>query len=244
MGWYKSLILHPLVNRFNILFVMGWAIACWSTTSPWPFWIGLIAEGLYFGARLALEFSGRPLWQLRFLKKDSRERYFKLIERFRQIKRDFANVDALRPLLEGQIRHIKKMTGVFLELLILRSRIDSYVTGIRENYDQKIAEIKEKMPRAEGRIREILEQNLKIYEQRRAKYFEVMGNRAVIEARLDTIENTLNLLGDYAMGMAAPGEAHDQVELLVSNIRDAENFVSEIKTVVPQSSSIRVRVKA
>jgi len=244
VGWYKSLILHPLANRFNILFLMGWTITCWSTTSSWPFLAGLAAEAAYFGIRLALEFSGRPLWQLRFLKKDSRERFFNLMKKYRQIKRDFAHVDSLKPMLEGQIKHIGKMTRVFLELLILRSRIDSYVRGIRENYDQKIAEIKGKLHGAQGEVKEILEQNLKIYEQRRVKYFDVMEKRSVIEARLDTIENTVNLLGDYAMGMAAPGEAGDQIELLISNIQDAENFVTEIKSVVPQSSSMRVRVNA
>jgi len=244
--WYKSLLLHPLLNRLNLSFVFLWAIVCLADpgASPLPFYTGLAVEIAYIAARMGLEFSGRPLWQLRFLPKDARERFFRLMQRVRQIKGDFKNVGTMKTLLDGQIRHIKRMSRVFLDLMILRTRIDNYVKGIHENYDQKIAEIKSKLPTAEGEIQKILSQNLSIYEQRRAKYFEVMGKRAIIEARLDAIENTLNLLGDYAMGMAAPGMAEDQIGLLVSNIQDAESFVSNVKDTVPQSGSLRMRVKA
>lgn len=243
MGWFRSLILHPFANRFNLLFLLGWLIVCWSTKGSAPFLVGLGLELGYFGSRMALEFSGRPLWQLRFLKKNARERYFTLVKRVRQIRIDFSNPGPLQSLLKGQIKPIKKMARVFLELLILRSRIDAYVKGIHENYDQKISEIKAKLPEADGEMRKILEQNLDIYSQRRRKYFEVMDKRALIEARLDAIENTLNLLGDYAMGMVEPGQAPAQIELLVSNIQDAESFVSELQSAVPQSSSLRVRVR-
>ncbi len=243
MGWYKSIILHPFANRFNFLFLIGWAITCWSTKGVAAFLIGLAIETIYFGARLALEFSGRPLWQLRFLEKNARERYFNVVRRVRQIRHDLRNVGTLETLLEGQIKHVKRLAGVFIELLIVRSRIDNYVRGIRENYDQKIAEIKDKLTGAEGEVAEILRQNLSIYEQRRRKYFEVMDKRAVIEARLDAIENTLNLLGDYALGMAQPGEAKDQMELLISNIKDAETFVNDVNTAIPQGDSLRMRVR-
>ncbi|MCC6157057.1 MAG: DUF1641 domain-containing protein [Deltaproteobacteria bacterium] len=244
MAWYKPLLLHPILNRFNLLFVGAWAVSCWTTDSPLPFWVGFGLESAYIATRLALEYSGRPLFQLRFLKKDARERYFRLIDRVQQIRRDFNNVGTLQTLLQGQLAQVDRMLAVFLELLILRSRIDAYIKDIRENYDQKIAEIKSKLPAAEGEIRGILEQNLSIYEQRRAKYFEVMDKRAVIEGRLDTIENTLNLLGDYAMGMASPAAAQDQLDLLVTNIQDAEKFVTDVKAAVPMSGSLRMRVRA
>ncbi|MCZ7583547.1 MAG: hypothetical protein M5R36_09550 [Deltaproteobacteria bacterium] len=244
--WYKSLLLHPVANRFNAAYLFVWVIACLQDPGPSPllFWGGLGLEALYVGARLGLEFSGRPLFQLRFLKKDTRERYFGVMKRVRQIKTDFRNVGQLSTLLEGQMRHVNRMASVFLELLILRSRIDAYVRGIHENYDQKISDIQAKVATAEGEVKQVFQQNLEIYKQRRAKYFEVMGKRAIIEARLDTIENTLNLLGDYAMGMAAPGPAQDQIELLVSNIQDAEMFVSDVKSTVPQVGSLRMRVRA
>jgi len=242
---YKSLLLHPFANRFNFLFLIAWLYAChrgesfFSTT----FFLGLGIEALYFGARMALEVSGRPLWQLRFLKKDARERYFRLMTRVHQIRQDFRNLQSLQGLLQNQSVNIKEMTTVFLELLLLRSRIDSYVRGIHENYDQKIAEIKSRLPTAQDEIKKILAMNLETYEQRRAKYFEVMGKRAIIEARLDSIENTLNLVGDYAMSMAEPRMAQDQIELLVTNIKDAESFISEIKDTVPQTGSVRMRVR-
>jgi len=243
--WYKSLLLHPFANRFNGLYLFSWVVACMAHTGPSPgiFYAGLGIEALYFGVRMALELSGRPLWQLRFLKKDCRERYFRLMKRVHQIRTDFRSVETLQTLLEGQMKQVKRMARVFLELLILRSRIDHYVRNIHENYDQKIEDIRSKLPAAEGQIKEILEQNLEIYKKRRIKYFEVMEKRAIIESRLDNIENTLNLLGDYAIGMAAPGQAQDQIELLVSNIQDAELFVSDVKAAVPQSGSLRVRVR-
>lgn len=244
VAWNKSLLLHPIVNRYNLAFVAGWAGWCWTTDSPWPFWVGFGLETAYIATRLVLEYSGRPLFQLRFLKKEARDRYFRLVDRLNQIKRDFRTVGTLQPLLEGQYEQVKRMLGVFLELLIVRSRIDGYVRGIRENYDQKIAELRSKIPSAQGEMKGILQQNLDIYEQRRAKYFEVMEKRAVIEGRLDTIENTLSLLGDYAMGMASPDAAQIQIETLVANVQDAERFITDVKDVVPQTGSLRMREKA
>jgi hypothetical protein len=245
--WYKSLLLHPIINKFNFLYLVIWGFLFLKLDpingTNWIFWSGLLAEAGYIGARLGLERWGGSLWQLRFLRKDSRERYFRLMARVRQIRTDFQNVQTLRGLLATQNVNVREMTNVFLELLILRSRIDSYVRGIHENYDQKIAEIKSRLPSAEGEIKKILAMNLETYEQRRSKYFEVMGKRAIIEARLDSIENTLNLVGDYAMSMAEPRMAQDQVELLVANVKDAETFISEIKDTVPQTGSMRMRVK-
>ncbi|MBZ0270957.1 hypothetical protein K8I61_02905 [bacterium] len=250
--WYKSLLLHPFANRWNFAYMALWAIACGADPGPSPllFYSGLAVEIGYIATRLGLEFSGRPLFQLRFLKKEDRERYFRLRKRVGQVESDLKNVGSFQTLLEGHIRDTKRMSEVFLELLILRSRIDSYVRGIHENYDQKIAELKSRLPAADGEVKKMMEQNLQIYEQRRAKYFEVMEKRAVLEARLDTIENTLNLLGDYAMGMAQTGTSRDelsaqaQIDLLIDNIKDAEMFVSDVKTSVPQSGSLRVRVRS
>ncbi|MCB1153893.1 MAG: hypothetical protein H6684_13480 [Deltaproteobacteria bacterium] len=245
LKWYKSFILHPIFNRLNILAFGGWIGFSLFAKNPPAFLWGVLAELVYVAVRMGLEYSGRPLWQLRFLKRDSRERYFKLLERVKQTTDDFENVKQLDILLSGEVKQIRHMSQLFLELLILRSRIDEYVKGIHENYDNKIMELKARLDKTpEGEERKLIAQNLAIYEQRRSKYFEVMEKRSVIEARLDTIENTMNLLGDYAVGMATPGrEERDQVQHLIESVQDAESFMSDLKSTVPQVGVRRIRVR-
>lgn len=239
--WTRSFLLHPFVNRYNLLYLMSWFCTGLFTELPHVFITGLAVEAAYLIARAVLDRSGNPKFQVRKLSTQAKRRFLTVAQKAATIEQDFQAADSRSKLLNHSLRQAKRLTNVFLDLLIMDWRITRYVHTIKENYDQKIAQLSSQLDNTDGEIKALVERNLEIYRKRREKYFEMLEKQLVIRGRLDTIENTLNLLADTALGLRDPADTSGQVELLLTNVQDAETFVNDIRQIVPQSSRMRVR---
>ena len=237
--WTQSFLLHPFANRFNLLYLLGWFVAGVGTDLPHVFLIGLGLEAAYLAIRATLDRSDNPHFLMRRLPGSSKRRFLNVARKSAAIERDFQAADPQSQLLNHSLAQAKRLTRVFLDLLLMDHRMSRYINSIRENFDQKILQLKSKLPGATGRTKSQIEWNIEIYEKRREKYFEMEKKRKVIEGQLDVIENTLNLLADTALGLSSPGDSTEQVELLMTNMEDAEIFVNDIRELVPESSRIR-----
>jgi hypothetical protein len=231
--WLKSFWLHPFANRFNLLYMMGWFGAWAFADIPHAFLAGFAGEVIYLLVRGAIDrSSGNPLAQVRRLPYGMRKRFLEMADKAAAIERDFNAADAESKLLHHSLTQTKRLTLVFLELLLADHRIAVYLGNIKVNFDDKIVALESEAETASGQIKTLAEKNVEIFKKRREKYLQVIEKQQIIKGRLDTIENTLRLLGDMAVGIGQPEDTDSQIELLLTNVQDAEMFVGEIREVV------------
>lgn len=241
--WTQSFLLHPFFNRFNMTFFLGWISVGLFTELPHVFLSGLAAETIYLIARGVLDRSGKPIFQMRKLPAPAKRRFLKVAQSAGMIQKNFVAADPESKLLNHSLNQAKRLARVFLELLLMDDKLNKYIGAIRENFDQKIAGFLREAQTSTGEMKELAERNQSIYEKRRQKFFEMIEKQKVIRGRLDTIENTLKLLGDTAMGIHEPSEVvtDSQIELLLTNVQDAEDFIGEFRRTVPLMEQQKVR---
>jgi len=235
LRWIRNFYLHPIFNRFNLLFFGIWAAVCWSTEGHIPFFVGLGIEAIYLIARSWLDSSGRsPYWRIRKMGWIRKNRFLTLWEKAYSVKKELAAISGAEGMLGASRDQIDKLMTLFLELLIVDEKLDFYLRSGKQNYDAQIAELTKKISTAQGEMAGILEKNLELIRQRRQKFHESAQRRELLIAKLSTIENTIHLLKDSAIGMGVqPAELTASVETLVQNVQDAEAFVSELQRLEP-----------
>ena len=233
--WIQSFLLRPFFNRFNMAFFLGWISVGLFTELPHVFIYGLAVESIYLILRGAMDRSENSLLQMRKLPAPSKKRFLKVAKNAGMIQRNFEAADPKSKLLSHSLTQAKGLRKVFLELLLMDDKLNKYIGTIRENFDQKIVGFQNEAQTSSGEMKELAQRNQAIYEKRRQKYFEMIEKQKVIRGRLDTIENTLKLLSDTAMGIHAPSEVvtDSQIELLLTNVQDAEDFIGEFRQDVP-----------
>ena len=163
-----------------------------------------------------------------------KNRFLTLWEKAYSVKKELAAISGAEGMLGASRDQIDKLMTLFLELLIVDEKLDFYLRSGKQNYDAQIAELTKKISTAQGEMAGILEKNLELIRQRRQKFHESAQRRELLIAKLSTIENTIHLLKDSAIGMGVqPAELTASVETLVQNVQDAEAFVSELQRLEP-----------
>jgi hypothetical protein len=239
--WLQSFLLHPFFNRFNMLYLASWFLVGVGTKVPHVFIGGLSVEVLYLVVRAIIDRSGKPMFQIRKLPSSSKRRFIEVSKQAAYIEKNFEAADPYSKLLNTSLTQAKRLLRVFIDLLLMENRIDKYIRTIRENFDQKIAQLKQQVAQTDGEIKRIAEKNLEIYEKRRNKYLEMVEKKQIIDGRLNTIENTLKLLADTSAGIKGPEDTEGQIEMLISNVEDAESILGEFNQAVPLETRERVR---
>ena len=240
MKWIKSFLLHPWFNRFNLLYLFG-GFAAMGLAQPAEYfvWSWLGGEAAYLLIRGWLDRSETPLFLLRRLPYKERNQHLQLWENARRVRHDFAANQHQVAALAGHQGQLKRMMNSHLELLLLRSRLDGYFRSLRINYDEEIARTKARLSIAPEAEKGLLEQNLQVLLKRRSTFADLIERRRALDTRLETIENAVGLLREIGYGLTNPAEVADQVEVLMSNVADAETFANELHRVV---APMRVRV--
>lgn len=233
MRWLKSFYLHSFLNRFNMAYIALWAGVCWTTEGNLPFWIGLAVEAGYLAGRSWLEAkSSNPFWRIRTIGWTRRNRFLALWERADAVKRDLARISGVQGLMAASGAQIDKLIRLFIDMLIAEEKIDKYMRIQRADFGEQILELQRKLAGAQGEMANILEKNIELTRQRSEKYRQVTIHRDLISARLNTIENTIGLLKESAIGLGMqPENLTSNVEALVQNVSDAQSLVSEFQQV-------------
>ena len=236
--WLRSFYLHPFFNRFNMLFFTLWAGTGMFTDLPHVFLTGLGIEAAYIGVRTLIDRSRIPMFRMRRLPSAKKKKFLEIADKHARIEDLFENIAPNSALLDHSSDQARRLTRVYLELLLMDQRIELYLRSLRENYDQKIRELTEHLQTAQGEMRSLYEKNLEIYKQRRQRYFETLEKQKIIRGRLETIENTLKLIEGMAIGMGAPEEISDKLDLLLTNVQDAENFMGDLDRTIPRAKVV------
>lgn len=239
--WIQSFLLHPFFNRFNLSFIMLWLVAGVWPGVPDVFFIGLAVEAAYLVIRGIIDRGQNPYFQIRKLSFQSRRNYLDVAQKAALIQDAFENADAKSKILNYSLNQAKRLTKVFLELLIMEKRVDDYLKmSAKENFDQKLISLRNTVSQSTGERKSLALRNLEIYEKRVNKYRKMIEDYKMIRLQLDTIKNTLDLLSDTAVGLKMPEDTSTQVDLLMTNMDDAETFMEDLRSTVPIAEPIKV----
>jgi len=231
--WIKSFYLHPWVNRFNLLYLVAGALATATAPVDNIGWFVLAGEALYLLVRGALDRSDMPQFRIRKLPIRARMRYVKIWDIAERMKRDLDSNLHFAAGLTASVGQVDRLRHSFLDLLLLHQRIVQYTRWQQTNYPDKIAQLNREIALANDPTqREVLQSNRQLLEKRQKVYQDLMQRSKTIEARLDTIENSLQLLSEVGIGLIDPAEVSQQVQVILTNVEDAETFVNEMAEVV------------
>jgi len=230
--WKKSFLLHPWFNRFNLLYLAVGLTATVALPVDNLGWFVLGGEVLYLAVRALIDRGANPWLRLRRLPYRERHRFIAAWAAADRAEQDLRLNDNLAAALSASREQVERLLQSFLELLLLRQRIDHYLRFRQTDYAAEIAKARSRMAGAAEHERQLLQNNISVLEKRRKVYQDLFKRQQSIDSRLDAIENSLKLISEAGVGLIDPGEVTGQVEVILSNVEDAENFVNEMNEVV------------
>ncbi len=240
MKWVRSFLLHPWLNRFNLAFLTLGLVGVIATGPDVPVgWATLGVEAAYLVVRGVLDRSRSRLFQIRRLPARERNRYFRLWETCRRVEGDLAQNKHQVGAMAADAGQLKRLLVTCLDLLLAAQRIDQYALSRSHNFDAAIADATAGLEQATEKEKEILAGNVEVLRKRREAFRDLTERRRMIDHRLSTLENAIELLGEVGVGLNQPAEAADQVKVILANVEDAESFMSELNQVIPP-----IRVKS
>lgn len=238
MKWTKSFLLHPWINRFNLLF-LGGAFLLWMLDPLDALgvnnvgWMLLAMEVAYLTVRNILDRGNTPELNIRKMKPKNRERYFKLMETAdRAIGEIENNKNTVYSMLAGSAEQVKRMLKTFLRLQLAGHRIDDVLKNQAVDYVGEIGRVEAKLTVAAAGEKPYLQRNLDVLRKRLDTQQDLAARRRTIDARLDTIEQAVGLLSEIGLGVTDPTETADQVQVILANVEDAETFMNELNEVM------------
>lgn len=239
MKWIKSFLLHPFFNRINLLFLFLAAPAAWFFALilrdgiAWPLAAAVTGiEAAYLVVRTLLDRSDNPYFQIRQLPDKKRQRVFQLWTMARRTLKDLAADKSMRAGMLAGPDQIRRLLRSYLKLTLAGHKIDRLIATRRDNYEEEIQLAKNNLAIAGEAQRPVLQSNLEMLEKRWRNHRELLERRQTISHRLQATENAIELLAEKAVAIADPGEVKDQVEVLLTNIEDSENFAAELDRLV------------
>lgn len=233
MKWIKSFLLHPWVNRFNLLYLFAGLTAVMTVPGDYNLgWFVLGGEAAYLTVRGILDRSRLPAFQLRRLPAKERQRYLRLWETARRVEEDLQANSHRIGAMSASATQVKSLLKSFLELLLAGRRIDSNVLGRRIDFNAEILKANAQKAAAQEAERTILDRNIEVLKKRQENYLELVEKRRLIDHRLGAIENAIELLAEVGAGLSDSSEAADQVQVILSNVEDAQSFVEELNQVI------------
>jgi hypothetical protein len=242
MKWTRSFLLHPWLNRFNLLYLFGGLVGTLAAPGDLSGEVLLAALGgeiLYLIVRGFLDRSEIPALHIRRLPFKERARFLQLWQTTARVEADFERNKHHVGAMAAGVGQAKRLLHAYLDLALAARRIDHFVLSRRVNFDAEIADAEKRLETADEREKELLRGNLSVLQKRRETYRELADRRRNIDHRLKTIENAIELLGEIGVGLVQPEAAADQVKAILANVEDAESFMSELNQVITP-----LRVKA
>ncbi|MDP8223057.1 MAG: hypothetical protein P9L99_06840 [Candidatus Lernaella stagnicola] len=238
MKWWKSFLLHPWINRFNLLYLAaGFALYLLDPLDAVGInnfgWMLLGGEIAYLAARGVLDRGSSPDFNIRKMRPKDRDRYFRLLDISDQAIADIeSNQNIVHSVLSGSQSQIRRMVKTFLRLQLAAHRIDAVLQNNKIDYNAEIGRVQGKLSVAAAAEKPYLERQIEVLRKRQNAQRDLAERRRTIDARLETIEQAVGLLSEIGLGVADPAETADQVSVILANVEDAELFVEELNEVM------------
>ena len=143
------------------------------------------------------------------------------------------------PLVEAAVQKLETLSDAFLRLLGTQQRTDALIG--EENTTQlaqQLEEAKRRADQADGQVKELRAQNAQILQDRIDQIDRAKENHGLIVEQLKVIEAGIDVLHDRIMVLDGITEIGSQVDLMLTNLQDAEQRALEMDSLVLSATPI------
>lgn len=132
-------------------------------------------------------------------------------------------------LVEQDLNKLDYLEKTFLRMLgsltLLNRHLSATNTG---QIQQQIEKLGKEIEAASPRVKAIKQRNAQILEQRLSRLTKAEEDREVLEANLDTIEDTLKLIRDNVVSLNNPQGISGQIDDVVVNMQESEKLMASM----------------
>ncbi|PSQ71305.1 MAG: hypothetical protein BRD38_02370 [Bacteroidetes bacterium QH_9_67_14] len=173
----------------------------------------------------------------RQLSRRGQRRYARLRQLEDAIEANYEKLsDASQELLQSHLQKLDGLLEAHLNLLHHRERYREYAQATTESEVRRSIEaVREKLEEASPRVRKVQERRLRILKQRLHRFREDDENRDLIEAQLQTIEDTVRYIHEQSWTLQDPDQVTRQLDALLGEVEDTRRSVEEIEEVFTRS---------
>ena len=179
------------------------------------------------------------------------ERYQKIRMKYRVISKRAQDDFSQNPMIIAAVQKLESLTDSYLKLLITKQRLKKYLSetdGV--DIETQLSEAHQKTKEAPAKDVQLLINNMEMIKKRLDQIKKAEKNLSSFEAQLQKIELSVDLVHDNMVSMDGITEVGTQIDLMLTNLEDAEGVVTEMESLVmadpiddtiPQILQTRVR---
>jgi len=209
-----------------------------------------------FGEGLFLALMGRSRWfkhRVRYRKgwgggliaRKEREQYASMLslehaDRYRALRKKYRAISDRaerdledEPLVEAAIQKLEGLSDTYLRFLLTLQRTTDFLKEVdRARLTAQLEEARHEAEAAEGQIRQMRERSATLIEKRLSQVDQAEENQRHIEEQLKMIEIGVDAIHDEVITMDRMTEVGTQIDLIMTNLSDAERTVTEMDSLV------------
>jgi len=143
------------------------------------------------------------------------------------------------PMVRAAVQNLETLSDTFLKLLLTGQRTRAFLEKAdRGALLSKIEQEKKEAAQAEGRVREMRLRNVQLLEGRIERIDKAEQTVKIIEEQMEMIETSMDATHDNMMTMDKISEVGTQIDLMMTNLGDAQKLVTEMDSLVLSAEPI------
>lgn len=263
---FMSYLWHAFKQPANLIYLVAGAIGTVTLLAAVPYampaWLGL--EALYLGymssnkrfqrhvkSKLAREdeayLQQRHKNLIRGSKTEFRNRLRKFERNILDIKRNYrqnSRSDSASYMLDNSLNSIDELESKYVRFLFNYVRLHSLEKDPQKDHilKQEITKLENEIARASERMKPVLEQRHSILTKRLANRNISKENVQMLEAQLETIEETLEYLKEQSLNLSNLESVSTQVDEALTRMDTARDTLLEIETFMSSTDELSAAV--
>ncbi len=169
---------------------------------------------------------------VRRLSQHDQARYRELELICRKVQKQIDCADPLtRPMLEQSLLKLDYLLLAYLRMLTSLMTIGEYTRSTSsEEIEENISKLERelKSDTVSPKVKEVKKSNLDVLNQRLSRVKKAEENRSLLEANLQTLEDTLKLIRDDALTMENPSRVSSQIDSVIVEMQQNEQLAQEM----------------
>lgn len=156
----------------------------------------------------------------------------------RQIRTNAEIVESPRSALMGvSLSRLDNMIYTYFQMLLTHQNYSRYLSSVdRDRIVRQIAALEREIEARNDRVAQLKKKNREILQQRLERIDKARENIEVVEAELEVMLNTVQLLKDQTVSISDPQGISQQIDAVLENMKDAEALVQEMDSFIHQEA--------
>ncbi len=210
----------------------------------------IFGEGLYLAlAGRSESFKNRVRrkkgWGGGLITVKERERYASALtenhaERYRAVRKKYRGICTRAEadlegdvLVEASIQKLEGLNDTYLRFLLTRQRLESFLHEVDHGrLAARIDQARQEAENAEGQVRQMRQRSVGLLEKRLSQVDRANENLSHIDEQLQMIEIGVDSIHDEVITLDRMTEVGSQIDLIMTNLGDAERSVSEMDSLI------------